>query len=142
MTDTEEKGCRCEWLEEECREPFYKEDNGRPYCVLHYPGGAKEEQFTAALAKRLDRLSHQFERLERDQTILTESLALFIRYYLSITAPIAETHQEAARAQGKARFEKFIEQLAAHLQRGRSLVKDVHREIYPDAAQFHSEGTA
>ena len=54
MTDTEEKGCRCEWLEEECREPFYKEDNGRPYCVLHYPGGAKEEQFTAALAKRLD----------------------------------------------------------------------------------------
>lgn len=54
MTDTEKRGCRCEWLEEECHEPFYKEDDGRPYCVLHYPGGAKEEQFTAALAKRLD----------------------------------------------------------------------------------------
>jgi uncharacterized protein YjbI with pentapeptide repeats len=54
MTDTEEKGCRCEWLEEECHEPFYKEDNGRPYCVLHYPGGAKKEHFAAALAKRLD----------------------------------------------------------------------------------------
>ena len=54
MTDTEEKACRCEWLEEQCHEPFYKEHDGRPYCVLHFPGSDKKEQFDAALAKRLD----------------------------------------------------------------------------------------
>ncbi|MNU01503.1 hypothetical protein D3C72_2449310 [compost metagenome] len=44
-----------------------------------------------------------------------------------------EAHQEAAKAQGKARFEQFIEQLGRHLLRGRSLVKEVIQEIQPDA---------
>ena len=60
------------------------------------------------------------ERLSRDQTILIETIALFIRYQLSITPPLPDAHQEAARAQGKARFQQFIEQLARHLQRGGS----------------------
>ena len=47
-----------------------------------------------------------------------------------------EAHQEAARAQGRARFEQFIEQLGRHLLRGRSLVKDVVEEIQPDSSQF------
>ena len=47
-----------------------------------------------------------------------------------------EAHQEAARAQGRARFEQFIEQLGRHLLRGRSLVKDVVEEIQPDPSQF------
>jgi len=96
-------------------------------------GGDRRE---AMLAKRLDRLSNQFERLERDQGILIETLALFVRYYLSVTAPIPEAHQDAARAQGRARFEQFVQQLARHLQRGRSLVKDVHEEIFPDESRF------
>ena len=50
--------------------------------------------------KRLDKLTRQFERLERDQTILIETMALFVRYYLSVTTPIPEAHQDAARAKG------------------------------------------
>lgn len=84
------------------------------------------------IAKRLDRLSRQFERLERDQNIQIEALALFIRYYLTVSTPVPEAHQEAAKAQGKARFEQFIEQLSRHLLRGRSLARDVYQEIEPD----------
>src|SRR3546814_2687640 len=40
------------------------------------------DQREAAIAKRLDRLSRQAERLERDQNIQIETLALFIRYFL------------------------------------------------------------
>jgi hypothetical protein len=90
----------------------------------------------AAIIKRLDRLSHQYERIERDQTIHIETLALFVRYFLSVTAPLPESQQDAARAAGRARFEKFIEQLAAHLQRGHSLVRDVHEQVYPEAREF------
>lgn len=90
----------------------------------------------AALAMRLDRLSHLFERIERDQTILIETLALFIRLYLSTTTPLGAGQQNAARAQGKARFEAFIDQLGRHLQRGGSLVKQVAAEIYPTEADF------
>jgi predicted transcriptional regulator len=98
------------------------------------PEGADRRE--AAIAKRLDKLTNQFERLTRDQTILMETVALFVRYQLSVTAPVPESFQDAARAQGKARFGQFIEQLARHLQRGNSLVKELSEEIYPGTEQF------
>ena len=94
------------------------------------------DQREAATAKRLDRLSRQFERLERDQNIQIETLALFVRYFLTVSTPVPEAHQEAAKVQGKARFEQFIEQLGRHLLRGRSLVKEVYEESQPDAARL------
>jgi hypothetical protein len=54
--------------------------------------------------------------------------------------PVPEAHQDAARAQGKARFEQFVEQLGRHLLRGRSLVRDVVEELHPDTA--HLDGAA
>ena len=94
------------------------------------------DQREAAIAKRLDRLSRQFEKLERDQNIEIETLALFVRYFLMVSTPVPESHQGAARAQGKARFEQFVEQLGRHLMRGRSLVRDVVDELNPDAARL------
>jgi len=96
-------------------------------------GGDRRE---AAIAKRLDKLTRQFDRLERDQTILIETVALFVRYTLTVNAPIPAAHQDAARAQGRERFGQFVDQLARHLQKGRSLVKDVHQEIFPDQSKF------
>lgn len=86
------------------------------------------EQREVAMAKRLDRLSRQIEHLERDQNILIETVALYVRYYLTVSTPVPEAHQEAARAQGKLRFTQFVEQLGRHLQRGRSLVKGAQEE--------------
>jgi len=97
------------------------------------------DQREAAIAKRLDRLSRQLDKLERDQNILIETLALYVRYFLTVSTPVPEAHQEAARAQGRARFEQFIEQLGRHLLRGRSLVKDVVEEIQPDQSQFFTQ---
>src|SRR5690606_29083833 len=77
------------------------------------------------VTKRLDRLSRQFERLERDQTILIETMALYVRYYLMASAPIPESHQAAARAQGQARFAQFVEQLGRRLGRGHSLAREI-----------------
>lgn len=87
------------------------------------------DQREAAMAKRLDRLSRQFDRLERDQNILIETVALYVRYFLTVSIPVPEGHKDAARAQGRARYAQFIEQLARHLQRGRSLVREVHEDL-------------
>lgn len=92
------------------------------------------DQREAALAKRLDRLTRQFERLERDQNVLIETVALYIRYFLTVSIPVPEGQQDAARAQGRARYAQFIEQLARHLQRGRSLVREVHEDLAPGAS--------
>lgn len=90
------------------------------------------DQREAAMGKRLDRLSRQFDRLERDQSILVETVALYIRYFLTVSLPVPEGQQDAARAQGRVRYAQFIEQLARHIQRGRSLVREVHEEVAPD----------
>lgn len=90
----------------------------------------------AAMAKRLDRMSRQFEKLERDQNILIETVALYVRYYLTVSTPLPESHQEAARAQGRARFEQFVEQLGRHILRGRSLVREVYEELEPDTRRL------
>lgn len=90
------------------------------------------DQREAAMGKRMDRLSRQFDRLERDQGILIETVALYIRYFLTVSLPVPEGQQDAARAQGRARYTQFIEQLARHIQRGRSLVREAHEELAPD----------
>lgn len=90
------------------------------------------DQREAAMGKRLERLSRQFDRLERDQSILIETVALYIRYFLTVSLPVPEGQQDAARAQGRARYAQFIEQLARHIQRGRSLVREIHEEVAPD----------
>lgn len=104
------------------------------YFSSESPDGAE-----AATARRLHQLAHQLEYVERDQTILIEMLALFIRDYLS-AAPISEAHREAARAQGSARYEQFIEQLALRLQRGGNFVSEVEQESASDASTSLSRG--
>ena len=106
-------------------------------AYLSPDGGDRRE---AMIAKRLEMLTNTFDRVERDQAILIETLALFIRHHFAITPTVPEAQQDAARAQGRARFEQFVEQLARHLQRGSSLVKDVFEEIAPaESHQAHEE---
>ena len=92
----------------------------------------------AATAYRLDHLTRQLDCLERDQTILIEMLALFIRDHLSGTAADPEPQQEAARALGRVRFEHFIEQLVRHFQKGNSFIRDVEEGF---ASELGPEGS-
>ncbi len=84
------------------------------------------------LVRRLDRMSRQLDRIERDQTVVSETLALFIRYYLTITPPLPGAGQDAARALGKERFAYFVAQLGRRLAGGKNLVRDV-LEAIPEA---------
>jgi hypothetical protein len=86
----------------------------------------------AAFTRRLDRLTRQVERLERDLGIGVETLALFVRFWLSVTPTLPEAEQAAAKAKGAKRYEGFVETLGRRLQQGRSLVREVSEEIYPE----------
>ena len=83
----------------------------------------------AAYARRLDRLTRQVERLERDQTIALEALGLFIRAWLTATPPLADNAQASAQAKGRERYESFIETLGRRVQQGRSLAKEVLEDV-------------
>jgi predicted RNA-binding protein len=83
------------------------------------------------IAHRLTHLTRHLERLERDQTILIETLALYIRHAFAVTPAVLPEHQDAARAQSRLRFQEFIEQLARALQRGDTLVQKLQEEVTP-----------
>ncbi|KZD07367.1 ribbon-helix-helix domain-containing protein [Oceanibaculum pacificum] len=87
------------------------------------------------LRVRLDRVSRQLNRIERDQQILLESLALFVRYYLTVTAPLPEADQEAARALGQERFQAFIEQVGRRIAGGRTLAGEVLAQTSQEEAE-------
>ncbi len=70
------------------------------------------------LKVRLDRMSRSMARVERDQKILLESLALFVRYQLTVTAPLPDADR-AAQAVGRERFERFVDQVGRQLAQGR-----------------------
>ncbi|MPZ40592.1 MAG: CopG family transcriptional regulator [Rhizobiales bacterium] len=79
----------------------------------------------AALLRRLDRMSRQLDRLDRDQAIMAETLALFVRYYLTITPPLPIADQDTARALGRERFEMFVAQVGKRIASGGRLVAEV-----------------
>ncbi len=78
----------------------------------------------AALTRRLDRLSRQIARLERDQRITTETLALFVRFWLTITPPIGQKNRRPHRPKGE-RFDGFVETLGKRVQKGRWFVDEI-----------------
>jgi len=70
------------------------------------------------LKVRLDRISREIGGCRRDIEVVLEALALFVRYQLTVTAPLPEA-DAAARATGNERFERFIAQLGRQIADGK-----------------------
>lgn len=70
------------------------------------------------LKVRLDRMSRDMHRIARDIEVLLETLSLFVRYQLSVTAPLPEA-DHAARAIGRDRFEAFVAQVGRQIAGGK-----------------------
>ena len=69
------------------------------------------------LKVRLDRISADQKRIARDMDVLLESLSLFLSYQFSLNAQLPEP-DAAARAVGRDRFQKFIDQIGRQMARG------------------------
>jgi hypothetical protein len=76
------------------------------------------------LKVRLDRMSRELGLVRRDLEILLESFGLFVRYQLTVTAPLPEA-DTAALAIGNDRFERFIAQLGRQLAGGKRVLSSL-----------------
>jgi hypothetical protein len=83
----------------------------------------------AAFTRRMDRLSRQSQRIERDLGITAETLALFVRFWLTITPPLPADAQAAAQVKGRERFEGFVETLGKRLQKGQSFLREFPEDV-------------
>lgn len=113
----------------------YAERRGKPKSLVAEaaiasflsPDAAERQE--AALARRLDRITRQMERLERDVGISAETLALFIHYWLIAMPPLPEQSQSAARAKGQERYENFLQALGRRLAKGPAFLREVSLDI-------------
>nr|WP_249810058.1 CopG family transcriptional regulator [Bradyrhizobium sp. 139] len=83
----------------------------------------------AAIAKRLDRIARLLERLERNDSITLETLALFIRFWLTSVPALPEQSSPAARAKGAERYDRFVEALGRRLSSGSTVLKEVSLDL-------------
>lgn len=103
-------------------------------AVTSYLSPDGSDRLEAAFARRLDRLSRQVQRLERNTGLTTEALALFVRFWLSVTPPLPEEDQATAQVKGRKRYEGFIETLGRRFASGKSLLDDIPEDVWPNQA--------
>jgi predicted transcriptional regulator len=101
-------------------------------ALKSYLGRRAARELDDLLKVRLDRFGNQLGRIERDQQVLMESLALFIRYQFMVTAPVPEAEQATARAAAQERFQAFIDQVGRRLAAGKRTAADMVAKITPD----------
>ncbi len=82
------------------------------------------------LKVRLDRISRDVAGARRDVEVVLEALALFVRYQLTVTAPLPEADR-AALAVGNQRFERFIAQLGRQIAGGKRTLAPESPEVTP-----------
>lgn len=95
----------------------------------------------AAFTRRLDRLSRQVQRLERDLGITAETLALFVRFWLTITPPLPDDAQASAQIKGRSRYETFVETLGRRLQKGESFLREIPDDIIGQEPNSPADGS-
>lgn len=83
----------------------------------------------AAFTRRMDRLSRQAQRIERDVGVTAETLALFVRFWLTITPSLPGDAQATAQIKGRERFEGFVETLGKRLQKGQSFLREIPDDV-------------
>lgn len=87
------------------------------------------ERLEATLARRLDRLSRQLDRVEQNITISNEAIALFVRFWLTTTPTLPDTALAAAKAGGNERYKGFIEALGRRVETGSSLAREISHDV-------------
>src|SRR3981081_4269705 len=96
----------------------------------------------AAIAKRLDRIVRVLERLERNDGITLETIALFIRFWLTSTPALPEQSSPAARAKDAERYDRFVKALGRRLSSGSTLLREVSVELPEVESAGHVRGQA
>jgi len=102
----------------------------------------RDKTFEKAMLRRLDQMSKSQAKIERNESITSETLALFVRYFLTITPPLPQAEQASAHALGKERFEVFIAQVGRRLAQDQNLIAEVLERIVDNRPDLFTEAAS
>jgi len=98
-------------------------------AVASFLSADASERLEAVFARRMDRIDRQIAGMDEDVAIMGETLALFIRFWLTVTPPLPDSAQASARAKGVERFEGFLQSLGRRLATGDRFLRELSRDI-------------
>ena len=104
------------------------------------PDGA--DRLEAALARRLDRLTRDVGRLEWHVELSNETLALFVRNWLNATPALPDSATQAARAQGRERWERFVDMLNRRMELGPRFRNEIAEDVTRSTRSDQDSGSA
>lgn len=88
-----------------------------------------EDRREAAITRRLDGIVRKVERLDDNLRILSDALLLYVRFWLTVTPPMPESEQVAARKTGAERYEAFVEALGRRIAKGQNFLHEVNSAV-------------
>lgn len=88
-----------------------------------------DERLEALVTRRLDRMSRQLDRIEWQAELGAEALALFVRHWLTHSAPAPDAALPAAQAVGKKRWEGFVDALSRRMELGPKLRDEISDDV-------------
>jgi predicted transcriptional regulator len=109
-------------------------------ALINFFSPETADQREAAISKRLDRLTRHTQRLERNIAISTEALALYVKFWLTITPSLSPEAHSSAQLKGKEKYEAFLEALGGRIKRGRLLVNEIPQDVFDAADSVEKNG--
>ena len=91
------------------------------------------------IVRRLNSHSKSLGHLQRDLAIVTETLGLFVRYFLIVTPPVPESEQEEAKILGRDRFHRFVAQVGRRLGSDQRLISQVLETIVTEKPELFAD---
>ena len=88
-----------------------------------------EEKIEALVTRRLDRMTRLLDRLLWHVDLSNETLALFIRFWLTSTPPAPDAGSKAAQATGARRYRSFVDSLSRRMEEGPRLKDELSEDI-------------
>src|SRR6266540_859555 len=125
--------CDCEvWMRTACKgEEFYKEYEGNRFCVLHYPGNEKAEDFKVVLERKLDSKDFDF------CGIWFPYRANFAKARFSVNADFSDTDFKKAADFREAIFSENVRFIAANFKAAADFSDaSFSKEVYFSDASF------
>lgn len=99
-----------------------------------------EDKRDANIIARLDLLSRHDARHTRDLNLVTETMSLFVLYYLTMTPEIQDADKQALADEGVLKFKLFVNRLGGYMKGGgRTLFRALEDILVGDEDFFTKE---
>ena len=86
---------------------------------------------TALIVRRLDRINRELAHAQRDLELLSEAFGRYMRlWFMTHTPSTAEAGKGATRGAGETQYRQFAQHLGAQFTQGRRFVDDVPVEAF------------